>query len=122
MTILAFDIFEKWRIDAIGSLPTITRRGKSYILTTGDYLSCWEEEATRVMQITAKDVSKFVYEDICFKFGVPLELLFDQGPGFMADLMDYLCEKMNIKHNYTTSYYPQCNDLNERFNGELVWI
>lgn len=29
---------------------------------------------------------------------------------------------MKIKHNYTTPYYPQCNGLNERFNGELVQI
>ena len=36
--------------------------------------------------------------------------------------MDYLCTKMKIRHNYTTTYYPQCNGLNERFNGELVQI
>ena len=71
-------------------------------------------------QIAAKDVAKFVYEDICCKFGVPLELLFDQGPGFRADLMDYLCAKMKIKRRFTTPYYPRCNGLNERFNGELV--
>ena len=119
-TILAFGVFEKWGIYAIGPLP-ITSRGKSYILTAVDYLSRWAE-ARAVRQITAKDVSKFVYEDICCKFGVPLELLSDQGPGFRADLLDYLCQKMKIKHNYTTPYYPQCNGLNERFNGELVQI
>ena len=29
---------------------------------------------------------------------------------------------MKITHRYTTPYYPQCNGLNERFNGELVQI
>ena len=119
-TILAFDVFEKWGIDAVGPLP-ITSRGKSYIITVVDYLSRWVE-ARAVKHITAHDVAKFVYEDICCKFGVPLELLSDQGPGFRADLMDYLCTKMKIRHNYTTTYYPQCNGLNERFNGELVQI
>ena len=119
-TILAFDIFEKWGIDAVGPLPT-TSRGKVYILIAVDYLSRWAE-AKATKQITAKDVSKFVYEDICCKFGVPMELLSDQGPGFRADLLDYLCEKMKINHKYTTPYYPQCNGLNERFNGELVQI
>ena len=74
-TILAFDVFEKWGIDAVGPLP-ITSRGKSYILTSMDYLSRWAE-AKAVKQIAAKDVAKFVYEDICCKFGVPLELLSD---------------------------------------------
>ncbi|MCO5570329.1 hypothetical protein L7F22_024048 [Adiantum nelumboides] len=41
-TILAYDVFEKWGIDAIGPLP-ITARGKCYILTTVDYLSRWAE-------------------------------------------------------------------------------
>lgn len=119
-TILAFDIFEKWGVDAIGPLP-ITSRGKSYILTVVDYLSRWAE-ARATKQVTAKDVAKFVFQDICCKFGVPLELLSDKGPGFRADLLDDLCDKMRIKHRYTTPYYPQCNGLNERFNGEFVQI
>ena len=104
----------------MGPLP-IAGRGKSYILTVVDYLSRWAE-ARLVKQIAAKDVAKFVYENICFKFGVPLELLSNQGPGFRADLMEFLCEKMKIRRKFTTLYYPQCNGLNERFNGELVQI
>ncbi|MCO5559676.1 hypothetical protein L7F22_013277 [Adiantum nelumboides] len=66
---------------------------------------------------------KFVYDEICCKFGVPLELLLvDKGPKFRAKLLDFLCAKMKIRHQHTTPYYPQCNGLNERFNGELVQI
>ena len=79
-------------------------------------------QAKAVRKITAKDVAKFVYDEICCKFGVPLELLSNQGPGFRAELLDFLCEKMKIRHKFTTPYYPQCNGLNERFNGELVQI
>ena len=84
-TILAFDIFEKWGIDAIGPLP-VTSRGKCYILTAVDYLLHWAE-ASAIRQIIAKDVAKFVYKDIYCKFRVPLELLSDQGPGFRGDLL-----------------------------------
>ncbi|MCO5556648.1 hypothetical protein L7F22_010199 [Adiantum nelumboides] len=117
-TILAYDVFEKWGIDAIGPLP-ITARGKCYILTAVDYLSRWVE-AKSVKQIISKDVAKFVYEDICCKFGMPLELLSDKGPGFRGELVDYLCEKLHVRHRFTTPYYPQCNGMNERFNGELI--
>ena len=93
-TILSFDVFEKWGIDAVGPLP-ITSRGKSYILTAVDYLSRWTE-AKAVRQITTKDVAKFVYDEICCKFGVPLELLSNQEPGFRSELLAFLCEKMKI--------------------------
>ncbi|MCO5548812.1 hypothetical protein L7F22_002274 [Adiantum nelumboides] len=56
--ILAYDVFEKWGIDAIGPLP-ITARGKCYILTAVDYLSRWAE-AKHVKQITSKDVAMFL--------------------------------------------------------------
>ena len=86
-----------------------------------DYLSRWAE-AKAVRQITSKEMGKFVYEHICCKFGVPLELLSDRGPGFRGEMVDYLCGKLNIQHRYSSPYYPQCNGLNERFNGELVKI
>ncbi|MCO5548514.1 hypothetical protein L7F22_001974 [Adiantum nelumboides] len=104
-TILAYDVFEKWGIDAIGPLP-ITARGKCYILTAVDYLSRWAE-AKLVKQITSKDVAKFVYEDIFCKFGMPLELLSDKGLGFREELVDYLCEKLHVRRRFTTPYYPQ---------------
>ena len=104
----------------MGPLP-ITSRGKSYILTAKDYLFRWAK-TKEIRQITAKEVTKFVYENICCKFGMPLQLLSDPGPGFRAELMDFLYEKMKTKHNYTTPYYPQCNGLNERFNGKLIKI
>ena len=119
-TMLAFNVFEKWGIDAIGPLP-VTQRGKCYILIAMDYLSRWAE-AKAVKQITSKEVAKFIYEDVCCRHGVPLELLSDRGPGFRGELVEYLCAKLKIDHRYTTPYYPQCNGLNERFNGELVRI
>lgn len=117
-TIIAFDIFEKWGLDAIGPLP-VTSRGKCYILTAVDYLSRWAE-AKAVKQVTAKEVAKFIYEDICCRFGMPLEILSDNAQSFRSELVEYLCKKVKIRHTFATPYYPQCNGLNERFNGELV--
>ncbi|MCO5573334.1 hypothetical protein L7F22_027103 [Adiantum nelumboides] len=77
-------------------------------------------KAKPMKQITRKDVAKFVYENICCKFGMPLELLSDKGPGFRGELVDYLCEKLHVRRRFTTLYYPQCNGMNERFNGELI--
>ncbi|MCO5608969.1 hypothetical protein L7F22_063187 [Adiantum nelumboides] len=118
--IFAYGPFEKWGIDAIGPLPR-TSIGKQYILTATDYMTRWAEAAS-VARITAVDVSKFVLDYICSRFGTPLEILSDRGPGFRADLLDALLENLSIKHVHSTPYYPQCNGLVEKTNGVLCKI
>ncbi|MCO5549312.1 hypothetical protein L7F22_002780 [Adiantum nelumboides] len=86
--------FEKWGIDAIGPLP----------------------------RTSTADVSKFVLDYICSRFGTPLEILSDRGPGFMADLLHALLKNLSIKHVHSTPYYPQCNGLVEKTNGVLCKI
>ncbi|MCO5596833.1 hypothetical protein L7F22_050903 [Adiantum nelumboides] len=56
------------------------------------------------------------------RFGTPLEILSDRGPGFRADLLDALLENLSIKHVHSTPYYPQCNGLVEKTNGVLCKI
>ncbi|MCO5610893.1 hypothetical protein L7F22_065136 [Adiantum nelumboides] len=102
--IFAYGPFEKWGIDAIGPLPC-TFTGKQYILTATDYMTRWAKAAS-VAHITATDVSKFVLDYICSRFGTPLEVLSDRGPGFRADLLDTLLENLSIKHVHCTPYYP----------------
>ncbi|MCO5604872.1 hypothetical protein L7F22_059046 [Adiantum nelumboides] len=118
--IFAYGPLEKWGIDAIGPLPR-TSTGKQYILTATDYKTKWAEAAS-VARITAADVSKFVLDYICSRFGTPLEILSDRGPGFRADLLDALLENLSIKHVHSTPYYPQCNGLLEKTNGVLCKI
>ncbi|MCO5592119.1 hypothetical protein L7F22_046114 [Adiantum nelumboides] len=118
--IFAYGPFEKWRIDAIGPLPR-TSTGKQYILIATDYMTRWVK-ATSVACITAVDVSKFVLDYICSRFGTPLEILSDRGPGFRANLLDALLENLSIKHVHSTPYYPQCNGLVEKTNGVLCKI
>ncbi|MCO5585759.1 hypothetical protein L7F22_039695 [Adiantum nelumboides] len=118
--IFAYGPFEKWGIDVIGPLPRTTI-GKQYILTATDYITRWAEAAS-VARITVADVSKFVLDYICSRFGIPLEILSDRAPGFRADLLDALLENLSIKHVHFTPYYPQCNGLVEKTNGVLCKI
>ncbi|MCO5554174.1 hypothetical protein L7F22_007700 [Adiantum nelumboides] len=118
--IFAYGPFEKWGIDAIGPLPR-TSTGKQYILTATYYMTRWAEAAS-VARIIAADVSKFVLDYIRSRFGTPLEILSDRGPGFRVDLLDALLENLSIKHVHSTPYYPQCNNLVEKTNGVLCKI
>ncbi|MCO5603592.1 hypothetical protein L7F22_057743 [Adiantum nelumboides] len=118
--ILSYGPFEKWGIDAIGSLPR-SNSGKLYIIMGVDYMTRWAE-ATTSARITTKEVAKFVYESICCKFGVPLEILSDRGPGFRNDLVGELMKKLGIEKRHSTPYYPQCNGLVEKVNGMIYKI
>ncbi|MCO5570300.1 hypothetical protein L7F22_024018 [Adiantum nelumboides] len=108
---------EREEIQQAGPLPR-TSTGKQYILTATDYMTRWAEAAS-VARITAADVSKFVLDYICSRFGTPLEILSDRDPSFRADLPDALLENLSIKHVHSTPYYPQCNGLVEKTNGVL---
>ncbi|MCO5567926.1 hypothetical protein L7F22_021622 [Adiantum nelumboides] len=103
-----------------GPLPR-TSTGKQYILTATDYMTRWAEAAS-VARITAADVSKFMLDYIYSRFGTPLEILSDRGPGFRTNLLDALLENLSIKHVHSTPYYPQCNGLVEKTNGVLCKI
>ncbi|MCO5603894.1 hypothetical protein L7F22_058048 [Adiantum nelumboides] len=118
--IFAYGPFEKWGIDAIGPLPC-TSTSKQYILTATDYMTRWAKAAS-VARITAADVSKFVLDYICSRFGTPLEILSDRGLGFRTDFLDALLENLSIKHVHSTPYYPQCNGLVEKTNEALLPI
>ena len=62
-----------------------------------DYLSQWAV-AKVVKHIISKDVARFIYEEICCKYGLHLDLFSDNGIVFRHELVDYNCDKFNIQH------------------------
>ncbi|MCO5562137.1 hypothetical protein L7F22_015763 [Adiantum nelumboides] len=86
-----------------------------------DYMTRWAE-ATTTSKITTVEVAKFIFEHICCRFGVPLDILSDREPGFRGDLVGELVKKLKIKRRHSTPYYPQCNGLVEKVNGMICKI
>ncbi|MCO5596274.1 hypothetical protein L7F22_050334 [Adiantum nelumboides] len=118
--VIANGPFEKWGIDAMGPLPR-TANGKLYILVAIDYMTRWVE-AQSVAKVNEKTVSKFVYTHICCRFGTPLEIVSDNGPGFRRGLLTEVCEVLKSSHRHSTPYYPQSNGLVEKANGIIAGI
>ncbi|MCO5611161.1 hypothetical protein L7F22_065411 [Adiantum nelumboides] len=98
-----------------------TKNGKLYILVAIDYMTRWVE-AQSVTRVNEKTVSRFVYTHICCKFGTPLEIVSDNGPGFRKGLLTEVCEELHILHPHSTPYYPQSNGLVEKANGIIAGI
>ncbi|MCO5597446.1 hypothetical protein L7F22_051524 [Adiantum nelumboides] len=115
--IIYFGPFEKWGINAIGPLP-MAQSGKQYIIVGVDYITRWAEAAATT-RITAKEVAKFVSENICCRFGTPLDIIFDKGLGLREDWVGELMEQRGISRRHSSPYYPQCNGLVKKVNGKI---
>ncbi|MCO5586285.1 hypothetical protein L7F22_040224 [Adiantum nelumboides] len=85
----------------MGPLPR-TANGKLYILVAIDYMT---------------------------RFGTPLEIISDNGPGFRGGLLTkellgkwWRVSQLKVSHRHSTPYYPQSNGLVEKANGIIAGI
>ena len=104
-------------IDFVGPLGK-TRKGNKYILVVMDYFTKWPE-AKALKEATSEKVVEFLYKEIICRHGCPKVIISDNGSHFRNKVVDELCEKYEIKHNFTSPYHPQSNGLVERFNRTL---
>ncbi|VFQ82710.1 unnamed protein product [Cuscuta campestris] len=127
-----------------GSLPTdpvtakvVKRRAPSYTLECGrlykrsyngnntylvvaiDYFTKWVEAAP-VPTITAEQMTKFVSKQILCRFGVPQQIITDNGTQFEARGFNEFLQSWGIKHNYAAVGYPQTNGQVENTNRTIV--
>jgi len=67
-------------------------------------------------------MARFVYERIMTRFGVPLEMISNNGLQFISEVIKKLMKKLSIKHRATTIYKPNTNGLVEHTNKVLCNI
>ena len=70
--------FEKWAIDFIGPINP-TSLSKKHILVFTDFVTKWVE-AKAVSFATEKVVVDFIFTEIFTRFGVPREIVSENGP------------------------------------------
>ncbi|KAL3701750.1 hypothetical protein R1sor_019772 [Riccia sorocarpa] len=118
--IFPLGVFQKWGLDFIGPIkPASFPTGKRYIITATDYTTKWvEAECYRTND--KKVTAKFIYENIITRFGVPVELVSDQGGHFLNGVIAELTTHYQVKHRFSTPYYPQCNGQAESTNKILI--
>ena len=116
-TIVPIDIFERWGINIVGPLPQ-TEDGYRYIVIAIDYFSRWSE-ARPLIYANARQVAKFIYEEIICRFGASRVLQSDRGTHFVNEVIQELTDKFQIRHSLSSPYYSQSNRLVKRFNRTL---
>jgi hypothetical protein len=109
--------FSRIAIDLIGPLSPPSARGHRYVLTCVDVATRYPE-AVPLKGITAEEVAEALLS-ICSRFGLPDEILSDQGTQFTSDVMRSLLRLMSVSQLHSSPFHPQTNGLVERFNGTL---
>ena len=93
--------------DLFGALVT-SGRNKKYIL-------CMTDACTKYVELVAlpnkeaETVADAIFSHWICRFGIPVEVITDQGKEFFNKLTDKLFQLMEMKHIRTSAYHPQCN-------------
>nr|GEY21073.1 reverse transcriptase domain-containing protein [Tanacetum cinerariifolium] len=88
------------------------------LIVVMDYFTKWIE-AKAAATITGGQVKKFVWDNIVCRFGIPGEIISDNGKQFSDNPFKDLCDKLNITQRFASVKHPQSNGLVERANRSL---
>jgi hypothetical protein len=78
------------------------------------YYSCYQLHdkvggSEGIMRYIAKNIMKFINENIITQFGHPTHLVSDQGSHFINNFIELLVQEFVITHHKSITYYPQGN-------------
>ncbi|CAH9088267.1 unnamed protein product [Cuscuta epithymum] len=110
--------FMKWGMDIVGKLPEAPGQKVYMLAMTGDFSKWIEAEPFR--QIRDTQVISFIKRNILRRFGIPLEIVYDNRSQFISIKTRRFCEKYNIKLEMSTPRYPQSNGQAESSNKIII--
>jgi len=90
-------------------------------LVCTNYVTKWVE-AKALFSATENSVVDFIYEDIFTRFGVPREIVIDQGSKFTSRMMEKLMKEYKVKHRKSNPYHLQENGQVESTNKVIEGI
>jgi transposase InsO family protein len=92
-------------LDFIGPINPPSSAGFFFILVAIDYFTKWVESVP-LKNSTDDQVISFLENNIFSRFGVPLEIITDNGPAFISAKLTQFLAKLGVKHFTSSAYYP----------------
>ncbi|CAF1276200.1 unnamed protein product [Adineta steineri] len=111
-------IWERLAMDYVGPVPQ-SKSGNKYFLVLTDLFSKFVITKA-VGDNTTTTAAKFLLYDVFMIYGVPLEIITNNGQHFCSSLYESLLKLTQCCHVKTTPYNPQANGQCERHNATLV--
>ena len=117
--IMSTRAFIKWGIDFVGPIKPPTKSTHAqYIIVAIDYLTKWVE-AKATIKNDAKTTTKFLYEYVFTRYGLPIEIVSDQGVHFVNEVIEFLLNEFMVIHQKPAHYHPQANGQAKSTNKTL---
>ncbi|XP_012833285.1 PREDICTED: uncharacterized protein LOC105954155 [Erythranthe guttata] len=110
--------FAQWGIDIVGPLPLAAGQRK-FLIVAIDYFSKWVE-AEALARITDSEVMKFIWQNICCRYGLPRDLVSDNGTQFNSARITKWCKGLGISQRYAAVAHPQANGQVEVTNRVII--
>lgn len=108
--------FQRVAMDIFGPLRR-TKNGNKYVLVIMDYATKWPE-AFPLRNVESQTVVRCLL-DLTSRFGVPQEILTDNGSNFTSKTMEQFCALAGLSQIHTSPYHPQTDGMVERFNATI---
>lgn len=87
-----------------------------YVVVAVEYFTKWID-AKALSNITVKTITKFFWQQIICRFGVPREVIVDNDKQFDCKEFREYCMTIGTKAKFASVYHPQSNGAVERVNG-----
>nr|XP_025685323.1 uncharacterized protein LOC112786123 [Arachis hypogaea] len=110
--------FDRWGLDILGPFPKAPGQVK-FLLVSIDYFSKWIE-AQPLAHITAEKVRSFIWKNIICRYGIPREIISDNGRQFTDHKLATFLTNFNIKHHFSSVDHPQTNGQVESANRIIL--
>ena len=110
--------FQRVSVDILGPLP-ITTSGNRYVLCFTDHCTRWPILVP--LKVTdASTIARAFFDNVICVHGCPETLLSDRGKNFLSKIVLEVCRIMRTHKLNTSSYHPQCNAIQERYNAVIL--
>ncbi|MCW4335043.1 MAG: RNase H-like domain-containing protein [Candidatus Thiodiazotropha endolucinida] len=109
--------FERVCLDLLGPFPESKNKNK-YVLSICDQFTRWVE-LYPLKNMEAVTIANIFINEFVSRFGLCRQLLTDQGRQFESILFKEICDLLDIDKKRCTSFHPQTNGIQERFNRTI---
>ncbi|XP_016206026.1 uncharacterized protein LOC107646349 [Arachis ipaensis] len=110
--------FYRWGLDILGPFPVAPGQVK-FLLISIDYFSKWIE-VQPLAKITAEKVRSFIWKNNICRFGIPKEIISDNGRQFTDNKLASFLNNFSIQHRFSSVEHPQTNGQAEAANRVIL--